>query len=105
VAVQHRDHRDARLMVILALARSWAYLYGLVDLAMASNLPVLKYLQTRGTVRKVLKLASTTCVTFRVAASQSRANQCKPDASPRRSPNASMMVNRCEQDQLVIRPK
>jgi 1-deoxyxylulose-5-phosphate synthase len=72
---------------------------------MASNLPVLKYLQTRGTVRKVLKLASTTCVTFRVAASQSRANQCKPDASPRRSPNASMMVNRCEQDQLVIRPK
>ena len=35
----------------------------------------------------------TACVTFRVADSQSRADQCRPNASPRRSPNASITVS------------
>jgi hypothetical protein len=35
----------------------------------------------------------TACVTFSVAASQSNADQCRPNASPRRSPNASITVS------------
>jgi hypothetical protein len=34
----------------------------------------------------------TACVTFSVAASQSNADQCRPSAAPRRSPNASITV-------------
>jgi limonene-1,2-epoxide hydrolase len=35
----------------------------------------------------------TACGTFRVADSQSRADQCKPNASPRRGPNASITIS------------
>ena len=52
---------------------------------------------TRRVLRLVVSARSrtrfTACVTFSVAASQSNADQCRPSASPRRSPNASITVS------------